>query len=186
MYNFFSSINSVFEDVFNELKRQFECNYISYMYQYNDYKLAFVTHRDWMDLYINNSLSKHCSLIRVGLEKISLSSSKSVILRWNDVQSINRDERNTTGIRSEFNICNGISFGRKILGASDYFGMAADAKNFDFPRMILLNSKVLKNAMNELFQASTMKLFYDTITDINPLNFKLISECIINPLVKLA
>ncbi|KTC83732.1 hypothetical protein [Legionella brunensis] len=180
MFSHASDVLKIFENTFNELNNEFECGYISYMYQYNSYKLAFVTHSEWMDLYINNGLNKDCSLIRVGLEKISLSKSKNVILRWNDVQSITNKEKDTAGIRGEFNICNGISFGRKILGASDYFGLAADFHYFDFPRNILSNSKRIRKIMDDLFRASTLKLFYDSILSTNTINPKLLPLVIDN------
>lgn len=116
-----------------------------------------------MDLYLNKSLISNCPLIRVGQDKIALSKSSNVILRWNDVLPISKEEKNTNGLRSEFNICNGISFGRKIFGASDYFGMATDKKNYDFSRNIIINSVRVRQLMDKLFCATSIALFYDVI-----------------------
>lgn len=69
----------------------------------------------WMDAYINKSLIDSCPLIRIGLQKMEASKTSNVVLRWNDVLPISSNEKNTVGIRNEFNICNGISFGRKSL-----------------------------------------------------------------------
>jgi len=162
-----SDVNNMFQDTFNELKKEFDCNYIYYQYQYRDFKLTFATHQEWSDVYINQSLIKHCSLIRIGLHKIALSKTSSVVLRWNDVSPISKQEKNTLGIRTEFNICNGISFGRKTFGVSDYFGLASDAKNFDFPRNIILNSKKVGYLMDNLFRAASIKLLYNFINTNN-------------------
>lgn len=174
MIFYYPDINKTFESAFNKLKNDFECNYISYIYQCDKYKLAFVTHYEWMDLYINSDLNKSCSLIRVGLEKISLSKSKSVVLRWNDVQPTTKKERQVNGIRTEFNICNGISFGRKIFSASDYFGLAADIHNLDFPRKVIFSSKGIRKIMNDLFLASTVMFFYDSIINFYTIDPKLL------------
>lgn len=154
-------VGNIFKETCNELRDSFECSYVSYLYQYKHFKLSLVTHSDWMDLYLNQSLISNCSLIRVGLEKIASSKTKNVILRWNDVLPISKAEKNTNGLRAEFNICNGISFGRKIFGASDYFGMATDRKNYDFPRDIIINSVKVRQLMDKLFYASAVVLFYD-------------------------
>ena len=155
------NIENIFKETCDELKNSFDCNYVFYQYQYKNFKLSFVTHTEWMDLYINNSLINNCSLIRVGLQKIASSKTNNVILRWNDVTPISKKEKNTNGLRDEFNICNGISFGRKIFGASDYFGMAADKRNFDFPRNIIINSFRVRQLVDKLFCASATALFYD-------------------------
>ena len=131
-----------------------------------------------MNIYVTDSLHENCSLLRVGLQKVIASTTSSVILRWNDVLSISKEERNTAGIRSEFNICNGISFGRKILGVSDCFGLAADIKNHDFPRQILLNSFFVRSLMDDLFRASTFKLISDHIINSTPHNMKQNKEII--------
>lgn len=166
-------IEDVFYAAFHELKENFFCTYVSYLYQYKNFKLNFVTHQDWLELYINRSMNKKCPLIRVGLEKIASSRTSSVLLRWNDVLPITKEEKNTVGIRSEFNICNGISFGRQIFGVSDYFGLASDGKNYDFPKHIISNARQIRIIMDNLFKASTVKLFYDSITSAAPLSTKL-------------
>ncbi len=156
-------INNIFEDTFNELKKNYDCNYISYRFQFNQYKLEFATDPEWTDVYINQKLINNCALMRVGLQKLASSKTSSGILRWNDVLPISKKEKNTNEFRSEFNICNGISFGRKIFGASDYFGMASDKKNYDFPRDIIINSVRVRQLMDKLFYASAVVLFYDFI-----------------------
>lgn len=158
------NVELVFKETYEELETLFECSYVSYFYQHQDYKLSLVTNTDWMNIYVNDNLMNNCSLIRVGLEKIESSKSRNVILRWNDISPNSKLERKTNGIRSEFNICNGISFGRNILGISDYFGMASDSKNYDFPRTIILNSQKIRCLMNKLFEAASTKLFYDFVS----------------------
>lgn len=155
-----NDVADVFKNIFYELQIKFDCEYLFYHYEYANFKLVLSTQPEWMDAYVNGSLIQNCPLIRVGLQKLDASRSSSVLLRWNDVASISREEKNTVGIRNEFNICNGISFGRRLYGVSEYFGLASNAKNYDFPLQITLRSMYIRSLMNKLSYASTIRSFF--------------------------
>ena len=149
-------MGNIFTKTFDELNQKFDCNYLFYQYQHLNFKLTFATHSEWMNVYVNKSMISNCPLVRVGLQRLS-SPLSSVILRWNDVLPISKEEKNTIGIRGDFNICNGISFGRRRFGATEYFGLASDIKHLDFARKITLNSFYVKSMMDCLCQAATIK-----------------------------
>ena len=155
----------LFERVFCDLKKKFDCTYMFYQYSYHDFKLSFSTNTEWMDEYVGHLLIDKCPLIRMGLQKISSSKTSAILLRWNDILPISKDEKNTVGIRAEFNICNGISFARKLFSSTEYFGMAADAKHNHFSRNIILDSQYVKELMNQLRCASINNLMYSSMLD---------------------
>jgi len=171
------NINKTFSDLYREIESTFECTYLFYKCELQGYEFIFASNMEWMDLYVNQSLIKQCPLFRVGVKKIQTSKTKSVMLRWNDVKPISRDERNIVGLRNEFNICNGISLGRQIGKASDYLGLAADRLNFNFPSQIIRDSLKIREIMNKLFNNSLASMLISQVQqNINNIDHNLLLQ----------
>lgn len=162
-------INESFLKCFNFLKDSFECNYLFYQLQLHSYKITLSTHLDWMDVYVNNLLIKNCPIVRIGVNKLARKTNNFCIVRWNDVHAISASEKNTVGIRTEFNICNGLSLGRKSDDVYEYFGLATDTKNYGFSRELLSGMNLIKSIMNQLR--------YHAVIDVIQ-NFNLVNKAV--------
>lgn len=163
-FNFeLDNINNTFFNLYNEIENSFECTYLFYKFELNNYKFIFSSNMEWINLYVNQSLINQCPLFRVGAQKIQSSKTKNVMLRWNDVKPISKDERNIVGLRNEFNICNGISLGREIGFSSDCLGLAADRMNLDFPRQIISNSLAIRKIMDKMFKNSLASILLNQV-----------------------
>ena len=145
-----SSINESFDDIFQELKHDFDCTYLFYLYEYGNQKIALSSNKDWYNLYFKAGLIDHCPLLRLGHQKFNQLKTSKTIVSWDKVQSLTKEEKNVVGIRSEFKICHGISFGHAYANFKEYIGLATDNNNRHFPLLMVMNKPLLLNYMNRL------------------------------------
>ncbi len=133
------NIAETFEQIFAELKKEYGCTYMFYLYEYGEHKIAHSSHPAWYDLYFKENLIDHCPLLRLGHQNIDRNFDKETIVRWDSVNCLTKEESNVVGVRTEFKICHGISFGRSHGSFKEYLGLATDATNQCFPTLILMN-----------------------------------------------
>ncbi len=128
-------INENFDDIYQELNREFDCTYLFYLYEFGDQRIALSSNQDWYNLYFNDGLIEHCPLLRLGHRKFEKPFRAKAIVQWNKVKSLTSEEKNVVGIRNEFKICHGISFGHSFGNFKEYIGLATDESNRHFPFM---------------------------------------------------
>lgn len=142
-----------FMDVFLSLKRAVECTYMSYIFEEKESlkKISFLTNKEWQSIYITKDLIKNCPLLLTGRRQTIESPSKATILVWNDVTPSDRKQSQVNGMRSEFNIANGLSFSQEFWGVREMLAIAAEKSRHDFATEILTKHlEVVKNHSRRL------------------------------------
>lgn len=163
-HHFNQSAESLFLDIFASLQKLIDCTYLFYMFENKNIskRITFSNNQEWQSIYVNDNLIIHCPLLYVGRQQINTSKSKSTILRWNDVVPESRHQRNVMGVRSEFNIANGISFAKEFNQVREMVGIAADVRNYTFTQDVILHinqkeyaAKSNRNYNNSMYENIT-------------------------------
>ncbi len=160
-HRFNNNAETHFQDIFQSLQKLIDCTYLFYMFENKNIskRITFSTNQEWQSIYVNDNLIVHCPLLYVGRHQMNNSPNKSTILRWNDIIPDNKSQQNVMGIRSEFNIANGISFAKEFYNIREMIGIAADTKNLSFTQDVILN-------MNA-FNGHLLKLRHVAIAELN-------------------
>lgn len=142
----------MFMNVFISLKKFVECSYMFYAFEEKEtlQKISFSTNKEWQSIYVAKGLSNNCPLLLTGRQQTIESHSRATILEWNNVIPSNRTQAQVNGIRSDFNIANGISFSQEFWGTREMLGIAAERGRVDFSTEILV--KYLQVVRNHLIQ----------------------------------
>ena len=160
-----TNLEGIFKGSYEKLHAQIKCTYLFYQLEIYSCKVTYSTHSEWMDMYINKSLMQKCPILRGGVSKMNRSKDNSVLLRWNDVIPSNSDEKKTNGLRAEFNICNGMSYGKKWKNATEYLGIATKKDNIHFTREIILNPSLVRTELQLLRNAACFEIIKCMVTN---------------------
>ncbi|MBM7071960.1 hypothetical protein JQC92_07900 [Shewanella sp. 202IG2-18] len=163
------NIAETFEQIFAELEYEFGCSYMFYLYEYGDRKITHSSNPNWYDVYVKDKLIDHCPLLRAGHDRFERNHEKSVIVRWNDIYCTSKEETNVVGIRNEFKICHGISFGRSCGNFKEYLGLATDSTNASFPSLLIMNKTIIDSYLQRLRSIANFQRS-DNIIPITNLN----------------
>ncbi|MBM7073005.1 autoinducer binding domain-containing protein [Shewanella sp. 202IG2-18] len=147
------TLSDTFEQIFDELKQEYDCTYLFYCYEDNNGKIVRSSNPDWYKLYFEEGLIEHCPLVRMGLTKMHQHDINGSIMVWDNVQSYTDQEENVVGIRGEFNLHHGISFGREAPYFKEFLGLATDDTNHYFPTLIMMNKSTLDSYLCRLRKA---------------------------------
>ncbi|RLV57899.1 hypothetical protein D5018_20155 [Parashewanella curva] len=134
-----SGFNDTFEQIYQDLAYNYGCTYMSYVYEHQSSRVTHSTHPEWNSIYFGDKLLDRCGLFRVGKQFMKLNGYNETVFRWNDVNTISKDEFEINGIRTEFNIHNGLSFGKTFFGSKEFLGLATDKHHTDFPMLLVHN-----------------------------------------------
>ncbi|MBM7074419.1 hypothetical protein JQC92_20740 [Shewanella sp. 202IG2-18] len=131
--------NDTFEQIYHDLAYNYGCTYMSYVFEHHGHRVTHATNKEWNSIYFGDNLLDRCALFRVGKHFMTRKGCFETVFRWNDIKTVSTDEHEINGIRTEFKIHNGLSFGKSYHGSKEFLGLATDKGHTDFPQLLLMN-----------------------------------------------
>ncbi len=155
-----SQFNDTFEQIYQDLAYNYGCTYMSYVYEQPGVRVTHASNKEWNGLYFGEKLLDKCGLFRIGKHFMQQSGCNETVFRWNDVQTVNDNEHEINGIRTEFNIHNGLSFGKTFFGTKEFLGLATDKYHTDFPRLLVMNRPEIEWFILRMRRVAFREAFY--------------------------
>ncbi|MCL1077110.1 hypothetical protein D5R81_07670 [Parashewanella spongiae] len=131
--------NDTFEQIYQDLAYNYGCTYMSYVFEHKGHRVTHATNQEWNSIYFGENLLDRCALFRLGKRFMTRKGCFETVFRWNDIKTVSKDEHEINGIRTEFKIHNGLSFGKSYHGSKEFLGLATDKSHQTFPQLLLMN-----------------------------------------------
>lgn len=158
--------NNSASSIYETLTKSIGCTYILYIYENLNTKEKYIysSNWEWQRLLIGKQLIHHCPYFLAGFKFLEQNKNKpfaSIILPWYLAQPTDKKQKEVVGLRGEFNIANGISYGAKGHGIREILGIGGDITEKDFYRSFMCN----KFSLGYILDSIRNTILTATITD---------------------
>ncbi len=135
-----------FDSLFDKVKEDLKCSYISYALEKDKEKrIHYYSNRKWQSIFVGENLIKDCPLIAYS----ELTDTR--ILEWNTLSGIlNKKQKRVMDARADFNIGNGIGLKQYVYGMREIVTFAAPIERKKFSQDVFNHLEKLKKYVHEM------------------------------------
>lgn len=130
-----------FNKVFSTFREKTDGNYLLYILQNlkTNETMILSSNPAWGEIFLKNDLLYECKLVKFAGKYFREHGSGSLITIWNDIPASSKMEKTIDGMRTEFNIANGLCYTHQYTNIREAITLAADPKYKDFHRQFFKN-----------------------------------------------
>jgi hypothetical protein len=135
-----------FDVICEELRKKFNCTYLSYALEMVDGKrIHYYSNREWQEEFTKENLITNCPLLKFGRE------SNTSMLAWNSLSGhFSKQQLYVMDARKSHDIGNGIGTKNIVYGMHEISTFASTIDNKDFVRTFSQNIRCFKKYVSEL------------------------------------
>lgn len=135
-----------------DLEKKIGCTYIIYMYENlnTNEKFIYSSNWDWQNLLIGEKLINHCPIFLTAFNYLENRHTGQILVPWHLSPPTSKEERNTCGIRTEFNIANGFGYGAKGNNIRESLAFGGDANDKTFYKNFISNPNILHDTLKKM------------------------------------
>lgn len=178
-YSYFDDLyKTKFMSIFKYLQKKYGCTYLFYLLKNIKTKktIMFTSSIEWQKMFIENKLMDHCPISQFGVKMVAKSTRADFISIWNQIPITTKEQANVCGVRSEFNIANGVSFTCQNSSFMEAISLAGEKKHYDFYKQILFDDiNMLQHVAHEIEAIAKLKLVTTIKQEYNQKNHILIN-----------
>ncbi len=150
-------------NIYRNLERKIGCTYLIYMHEnlITNEKSVYSSNWDWQDILIGERLINNCPIFLAAFKYLEPRETGHIFVPWYAAPPSNKEERNVCGMRSEFNIANGLGYAAKGHGIRESLAFGGDAKDSSFYKNFIVTPNLFTETLKQMRLGVLLKNHYN-------------------------